>query len=186
MTALPNGFSAGTWNIDPNHSNFAFIARHAGVSKVRGNFAVIAGTVNVGDDFESLTVRATADPATLNTRNEQRDNHLKSKDFFLVDEHPEILFESTGVEDIDGAEFTLNGNLTLRGVTKPVSFKAEFLGSNEDPYGNLVSGFTATTRINRQEFNMEFNAVLPGGDLMVSDKINLEIDVELIKEKAEA
>lgn len=181
MTALPNGLTSGTWNIDPAHSSFSFVARHGGISKVRGKFDVIGGQATIGEDFESLTVNGSADPKSINTGIDQRDEHLRSADFFLADEHPEITFESTGVEDFDGEEFTLNGKLTIRGVTKDVSFDAEFMGAQEDPYGNKVAGISATTKVNRKDFGMTFSGTMPGGDMLVSDKITIEIDAELIK-----
>lgn len=181
MTSLPQGLSAGTWNIDAAHSTIGFTVRHGGVSKTRGKFDVIAGSATLGDTFESLSVTTTADPKTINTGNETRDEHLKSGDFFQTEEHPEIVFKSTAVEDFDGSEFTLKGELTLLGVTKEVVFDAEFLGANEDPNGNQITGVSATAKINRKDFGMSFNATMPGGDLMVSDKVNLEIDVELVK-----
>ncbi|MDK8346765.1 YceI family protein [Brevibacterium sp. UMB1308A] len=107
--------------------------------------------------------------------------HLKSGDFFQTEEHPEIVFKSTNVEDFDGSDFTLKGEVTLLGVTKEVVFDAEFLGANEDPNGNQITGVSATAKINRKDFGMSFSATMPGGDLLVADKVNLEIDVELVK-----
>lgn len=181
MTALPQGLTAGTWNIDATHSTIGFVVRHGGISKARGKFDVISGSATVGDSFESLSVTATADPKTINTGNDQRDEHLKSGDFFKADEHPEIVFTSTSVEDFDGSEFTLKGEITLLGVTKEVVFDAEFLGAGEDPYGNQVAGVSATAKINRKDFGMSFDATMPGGDLLVSNNVTLEIDVELTK-----
>ena len=181
MTALPQGLSAGTWNVDANHSEFAFTARHAGVSKVRGKFSVIGGTVEFGDDFESLKVEATADASTIDTNNADRDGHLKSNDFFLAEEHPQITFKSVKVHDFDGSEFKLEGELTIRGVSQTVTFDAEFNGANEDPYGNKVAGFSAVGKVSRKAFGMEFNATIPGGDLLVSDKITIDVELELTK-----
>src|SRR5690625_3557091 len=118
MTALPQGLTAGTWNIDPVHSEFTFTARHAGVSKVRGHFEEIAGTVSIGDSLEDSSVTAEADASSVSTRNEQRDGHLKSGDFFLAEEHPKLEFKSTAIKADDAEEFEVVGELTLRGVTK--------------------------------------------------------------------
>ncbi|MFC9443524.1 MULTISPECIES: YceI family protein [Brevibacterium] len=181
MTALPKGLTAGTWNIDPNHSEFTFTARHAGVSKVRGNFEDISGTVEVGDSLEDSSVTAEAVVESINTRNSQRDQHLKTSDFFAADEHPKLTFKSTGVKAESGDDFELEGELTMRGVTKQVAFDSEFHGVATDPMGNEVAGLTASATVDRKEFGMEFSAVLGGGELLVSDKIKIVLDLELTK-----
>lgn len=181
MTALPTNLTAGTWTVDAIHSKFAFIARHAGVSKVRGHFDVIGGQIVVGEDFENSTVRAEADAASITTGQEQRDGHLQSGDFLLVEENPKVIFESTGISNFDGEDFDLSGNLTMRGVTREVTLKAEFSGAAEDPNGNLVAGFSAAGKVNRKDWGMDFEAVLKGGELLVSDKVTLEIDIEAVK-----
>lgn len=181
MTALPTNLTAGTWTVDAIHSHFSFIARHAGVSKVRGEFEVIGGAIEVADEFEQSTVTAEADASSITTGNEQRDGHLQSGDFLLAEENPKIVFQSTGISDFDGTEFDLEGTLTMRGVSKPVTFKAEFNGAVEDPNGNMVAGFSAQSKINRKDWGMDFNAVLKGGDLLVSDRVTLEIEIEAVK-----
>ena len=181
MTALPTNLTSGTWNVDALHSTFGFIARHAGVSKVRGQFEVIGGTLEVADEFENSSVSAEADASTITTGNEQRDGHLQSGDFLLAEEHPKVVFQSTAIKNFDGEEFDLEGTLSMRGVSKPVAFKAEFSGATEDPNGNMVAGFSATAKINRKDWDMNFDAVLKGGELLVSDKITLEIDIEAVK-----
>jgi polyisoprenoid-binding protein YceI len=181
MTALPTNLTAGTWNVDALHSTFGFIARHAGVSKVRGQFEVIGGTHEVAEEFENSTVSAEADASTITTGNEQRDGHLQSGDFLLAEENPKVVFQSTAIKNFDGEEFDLEGTLSMRGVSKPVTFKAEFSGATEDPNGNMVAGFSATAKINRKDWDMNFDAVLKGGELLVSDKITLEIDIEAVK-----
>lgn len=181
MTALPAGLTAGTWNVDAAHSEFAFVARHAGVSKVRGLFTVIGGSVEVGETLEDSTVSATAEAASITTGNEQRDGHLRTGDFLLADEYPEITFASTAVENVDGPEFDLRGVLTIRGVEREVVFHAEFNGAAEDPGGNMVAGFSATGTVNRKDFGMSFDAVLKGGELLVSDKIAVNIEIEAVR-----
>ncbi|HJA62265.1 MAG TPA: YceI family protein [Candidatus Brevibacterium intestinavium] len=181
MTALPQGLTAGTWNIDPVHSEFTFTARHAGVSKVRGHFEEIAGTVSIGDSLEDSSVTAEADASSVSTRNEQRDGHLKSGDFFLAEEHPKLEFKSTAIKADDAEEFEVVGELTLRGVTKEVAFATEFAGVATDPNGNQVAGLSATGTVNRKDFGMSFDAVLGGGELLVSDKIKIELELELVK-----
>ncbi|QPR40253.1 YceI family protein [Brevibacterium casei] len=181
MTALPNGLTPGTWNIDPNHSEFTFTARHAGVSKVRGNFETIAGTVQVGETLEDSSVTAEAVVDSINTRNAQRDQHLKTSDFFAADQHPKLTFTSTGIKAESGDEFALEGDLTMRGVTKRVTFDSEFNGVATDPNGNQLAGLSAEATVDRKEFGMEFSAVLGGGELLVSDKIKIALDLELTK-----
>ncbi|RBP66320.1 polyisoprenoid-binding protein YceI [Brevibacterium sanguinis] len=181
MTALPQGLVAGTWTIDPIHSEFTFTARHAGVSKVRGHFEEISGTVTVGATLEESSVTAEAVVESISTRNEQRDGHLKTGDFFAADQFPTLNFTSTEVRPRSGDEFDLVGELTMRGVTKEVVFTTEFGGVATDPNGNLVAGLSAEASVNRKDFGMEFNAVLGGGELLVSDKIRIALELELIK-----
>ena len=181
MTALPQGLTAGTWNIDPVHSEFTFTARHAGVSKVRGHFEDIAGTVNVGENLEDSTVTAEADVESISTRNPQRDGHLKSADFFEAETNPKLTFKSTGINAASNDEFELIGDLTMRGVTKEVVFATEFSGVATDPNENQVAGLSAVAKVDRKDFGMEFNAVLGGGELLVSNKIKIELELELVK-----
>ena len=181
MTALPQGLTAGTWNIDPVHSEFAFTARHAGVSKVRGHFEEIAGAVSIGETLEDSSVTAEANASSISTRNEQRDGHLTSGDFFLAEEHPKLSFKSTAIRADDAEEFETVGELTMRGVTKEVAFATEFAGVATDPNGNQVAGLSATATVNRKDFGMSFDAVLGGGELLVSDKIKIELELELVK-----
>lgn len=181
MTALPQGLTAGTWNIDPVHSEFTFTARHAGVSKVRGHFEDIAGVVNVGEALEDSTVSAEADVESITTRNAQRDGHLKSGDFFEAENNPKLNFTSTAINASSGGEFELVGDLTMRGVTKEVAFTTEFGGVATDPNGNQVAGLSASANIDRKDYGMEFNAVLGGGELLVSNKIKIELELELVK-----
>ncbi|GAA2002429.1 YceI family protein [Brevibacterium samyangense] len=181
MTALPTALTAGTWNIDALHSEFGFVARHAGVSKVKGKFTEISGALEVGESLEDTKVVAKAVASSITTGNEQRDGHLQSGDFFLAEEHPEVVFESIAFENWDDDEFTLRGTLTMRGVSKEVAFDAEFNGVATGPDGSLMAGFSAETTINRKDFGMTFHAVLGGGELLVSDKVKLHIEIEAIK-----
>ncbi|WP_231447054.1 YceI family protein [Brevibacterium zhoupengii] len=181
MTALPQGLTAGIWNIDPVHSEFTFTARHAGVSKVRGHFEDIAGSVTVGETLEDSSVSAEADVESISTRNPQRDGHLKSGDFFEAENNPKLTFNSTGIKASSNDEFDLVGELTMRGVTKEVTFSTEFSGVATDPNGNQVAGLSASSKVDRKDFGMEFNAVLGGGELLVSNKIKIELELELVK-----
>ncbi|WP_349829514.1 YceI family protein [Brevibacterium litoralis] len=182
MTALFAGLTSGTWNLDALHSEFGFVARHAGVSKVKGKFEDIAGVLTVGEDLESTTVSAKAQATSITTGNEQRDGHLQSDDFFLASEHPEVTFESAAFENIDGEEFDLRGTLTMRGVSKEVVFSGEFNGVANGPDGNPMAGFSFQATVNRKDFGMKFDVALGGGELLVSDKIKLVIEVEVLKE----
>ncbi|MGO2861918.1 MAG: YceI family protein [Brevibacterium sp.] len=181
MSALPKGLTAGTWNIDPVHSEFTFTARHAGVSKVRGQFEEIGGVVTVAENLEDSSVSAEAVVDSITTRNEQRDGHLKSGDFFQADQHPKLTFSSTTVKAKSADEFEIVGELTMRGVTKEVAFATEFGGVATDPNGNQVAGMSASTTVNRKDFGMEFEAVLGGGELLVSDKVKIDLELELVK-----
>ncbi|NLT29523.1 MAG: YceI family protein [Propionibacterium sp.] len=171
----------GTWNIDPAHSVVGFSLKHAMISTVRGSFGDFAGTINVtGPTTADVNVSIKADSITTN--NEQRDGHLKSADFFETETYPEMTFVSTGVKDIDDEEFVLVGDLTIRGVTKPVELEAEFVGTQVDPQGMLRAGFEAKTTINRKDFGLTWNAALETGGVLVSDKIKIAIDVAAVKQ----
>jgi len=173
------GYLAGTWAIDPVHSEVSFTVRHMMVSKVRGRFDTFEGTIVTGADPLSSTVNATVDLASINTGQEQRDAHIRSADFFEVEKHPQMTFASTGVR-ADGDRFLLDGDLTLKGVTKPVTFKLEVNGIGPDAYGGTRVGFSATTEINRSDFGVNFNGPIPGvpGGVAVSEKVTINLEVE--------
>lgn len=182
MTALPTALSTGTWTIDGSHSEFGFVARHAGISKVKGKFDEIGGTVTFAEEFENSTVEAYAQASSITTGNEQRDGHLQSGDFFLAEEHPQVTFTATKIAKFDGEEFELTGDLTMRGVTKSVTFDAEFNGATVDPMGNNVAGFSAKATVNRKDYGMTFDVALGTGELLVSDKIKIVLELELSKQ----
>jgi polyisoprenoid-binding protein YceI len=178
MTEIP-GYVAGTWAIDPVHSEVGFTARHFGVSKVRGRFNKFEGTIVTAEDPLASTVNATIDVASIDTNQEQRDAHIRSADFFHAEEHPTMTFASTGIK-ADGDEYVLEGDLTIRGTTKPVALELELNGFGPDPYGGTRVGFTATTEINRNDFGVSFNGPIPGvpGGVIVSDKIHITLEIE--------
>lgn len=180
MTAI-EGLTAGKYTIDPTHTEISFSVRHLAISKVRGNFQKFAGTVEIADQLEDSTASATIDVASIDTNQPQRDEHLRTSDFFNVDEFPEMTFKSTSVT-VDGGDFTIVGDLTMRGVTKPVTLKAEFGGATVDGYGNTKAGFEATTKINRQDFGVKWNAATEAGGLTLGDEITITIDAQLTKE----
>lgn len=171
------GYRAGTWNIDPTHSEVGFSVRHLAISKVRGKFEKFNATFVTGESPEDSSVVASAEVASVNTNQADRDGHLRTGDFFAAEEYPELTFVSTGVRAEDG-EFKVDGDLTLRGVTKPVTFDLEFGGFGEDPYGNYKAGFTATTVIKREDFGLTWNAPLEKGGLLLGSDVTINLDVQ--------
>jgi polyisoprenoid-binding protein YceI len=180
------GYVAGTWTIDPVHSEVSFVVRHMMVSKVRGRFDKFDGTITTAAQPLASTVTAEVDLSSVNTGNETRDNHIRSADFFHVEKHPTMTFRSTGIRP-DGDDFLLDGDLTLRGTTRPVTFRLEVNGFGPDPYGGTRVGFSATTEINRNDWGVSYNGKIPGSDtaVVLSDKvtINLEIEAALAKDE---
>ncbi len=179
-TATQLGLQVGKWNIDPVHSNIEFSVRHLMVSKVRGRFNAFGGEVEVDEDITKSKVTATIDISSIDTRDANRDGHLKSADFFDVENHPTITFTSTEIVPI-GDDYIIKGDLTIRGTTKKVELKAEFNGAGPDPYGGFRSGITATTKISRKEFGLTYNAMLESGGAVVGDEIAIHLEIELIK-----
>ena len=172
----------GTWTLDPAHTRIGFVARHAMVTKVRGSFNEFEGTAafdgaNPANSHAEVTIKA----ASIDTRNAQRDEHLRSNDFLAMQEHPEITFISTGVRQVGETTFELTGDLTIRGVTKSVTIPFTFEGAAKDPFGNLRAGFEGSVAINRKDWGVNWNAALEGGGVLVSDKVTLEFEVSAIK-----
>jgi polyisoprenoid-binding protein YceI len=173
------GYLAGTWTIDPVHSDVSFTVRHMMVSKVRGKFHGVSGSIVLADDPFASTVTADVDLATIDTGNEQRDEHIRSADFFEVATYPTMSFRSTGVK-AKGDDFVVTGDLTLHGVTKPVELALEVNGFTKDPYGGTRAGFTATTSINRKDFGITIDMPMDGGGAVVGDKIQIALEIEAI------
>ena len=173
------GYVAGTWAIDPVHSEVSFTVRHMMVSKVRGRFDKFEGTIVTGENPLASSVTASVDLSSINTGQEQRDAHIRSADFFEVETHPTMTFASTGVR-ADGGDFLLDGDLTLKGVTKPVTFKLEVSVFGPDAYGGTRAGFSATTDINRMDYGVSFNGPIPGvpGGVAVSEKVTINLEIE--------
>jgi polyisoprenoid-binding protein YceI len=172
------GYVAGTWDLDPVHSTIGFSVRHLMVSKVRGRFTTFEVQVVTAPNPLESTVAATVDLSSVDTGNETRDNDLRSTNFFDVQTHPMMTFASTRVEP-DGANFRLTGDLTIRGVTRPVTLVVEINGFGPDPFGGTRAGFSATGEINRSDFGVSFNAPVPGG-VMISENVRLEIEAEAV------
>jgi polyisoprenoid-binding protein YceI len=171
------GYIAGTWDIDPVHSHIGFVARHLMVSKVRGNFTKFEGQIVTAENPLESTATATIDTASLDTSNPQRDADVKGENFLDVANHPTMTFQSTGIRPADG-DFIVDGELTIKGITKPVELKTEVNGFGPDPYGGTRAGLSATAEINRTDYGITANMVLPTGGVMVSEKIQLVIEVE--------
>lgn len=179
------GYQTGTWTIDPVHSEVSFVVRHMMVSKVRGRFEKFEGMIATADDPLESSVTATIDLASFNTGSVDRDNHVRSADFLDVENHPTMTYRSTGVRAVDG-EFTLDGELTLKGVTRSAPLKLEVNGFGPDPYGGTRAGFSAAGEINRNDFGVSFNGVIPGsGGAILSDKITISLEVEAVLDKPE-
>lgn len=178
-TGIP-GYEAATWTIDPVHSEVGFSVRHMMVSKVRGRFGTFSGELVTADDPTKSSVTAEIELSSINTGQEQRDAHIRSADFFEVETYPTMTYKSTGVRVEDG-EYVLDGDLTLKGVTKSVPLRLELQGFGPDAYGGYRAGFTAIGEINRSDFNISFNAPLQNGGVVVSDKVQLHLEIEAVK-----
>jgi len=174
------GYEAATWNIDAAHSEVGFSVRHMMVSKVRGRFTNFSGQIVTAENPLESSVTAEIDLTSIHTGQEQRDQHIQSADFFEVEKYPTMTYRSTGVRVEDG-EYILDGDLTLKGVTKNVPLRLELQGFAEDPYGGYRAGFTATGELNRRDFNVNFNAPMQNGGVVVADKIQLHLEIEAVK-----
>lgn len=180
MSDLAN--TTGTWVIDPTHTTIGFSARHAMVAKVRGNFAEFAGSFTLdGSNPAASKAELTVQTATIDTRNADRDGHLKSADFLDVENFPTLTFTSTSVSG-SGEKFTVTGDLTIHGVTKSVPVEFELLGVSTDPWGGIRIGFEGSTEISRKEFGLVWNAALETGGVLVGDTVKIELDVEAVKQ----
>ncbi|WP_250444430.1 YceI family protein [Actinotalea sp. C106] len=180
-TTLPTGLTSGTWAVDASHSEASFSVRHAGIAKVRGTVAITEGTILVGEDLTVTSVTAALDASSIDTRDANRDGHLKSADFFDVENHPTWTFASTTIT-ADGEDYAIEGDLTIHGVTRPVTLKTEFGGTATDPFGNARAGYSATTEISRKDFGLTWNAALETGGVLVGDTVKITIEVSAIKQ----
>jgi polyisoprenoid-binding protein YceI len=172
----------GTYTLDPAHSRIGFTARHAMVTKVRGAFNEFTGTAVLdGDNPASSTATVTIKAASIDTRNEQRDGHLRSNDFLAMEEYPEITFVSASVKETGDNEFELTGDLAIRGVTNSITIPFTFEGVATDPFGNVRAGFEGSVAISRADYGISWNAALETGGVLVSDKIVLEFEISAIK-----
>jgi polyisoprenoid-binding protein YceI len=171
------GYKAGTWTIDPAHSEVSFSVRHLLISKVKGKFEKFDATFITGENPLDSSVTAKAHVQSINTNDENRDGHLRTNEFFDAENHPELSFVSTGVR-AEGKGYLVDGDLTIKGVTKPVTFDLEFGGFMTDPYGNYKAGLTATAKVNRHDFNVSWNAALETGGMLVGDDVTITIELQ--------
>jgi polyisoprenoid-binding protein YceI len=180
-TTVPSTLT-GSYTIDPTHSRIGFVARHAMVTKVRGSFNEFAGTGFLDvEDPSNTRLELTIQAASIDTRNADRDAHLRSNDFFDMDTYPEIRFVSTATDNVDGDHFRVTGDLTIKGVTNAVTVDFEYTGAAVDPYGNQRIGFEGSTTVNRKDWGVSWNAALETGGVLVGEKVVLEFEVSAIR-----
>ena len=173
---------SGTYTLDPTHTRIGFVARHAMVTKVRGQFNDFEGAVNVdGADLAQSNAQLTIQAASIDSHNDQRDAHLRSNDFLAMEEFPQITFVSTGVHQSDATTLELTGDLTIKGVTNTVTIPFQYEGAATDPFGNQRIGFEGSVTINRKDYGVTWNAALETGGVLVSEKIALEFELSAIK-----
>lgn len=171
---------AGTWTIDAAHSSVEVIARHLMLAKVRGRFGSYEGEIVVGDTPEDSGVEVTIDAASIDTGEAKRDEHLRSPDFLDVEDHPTLTFRSTEARRTGERTLEVDGDLTIRGVARPVTLDVEYLGVTQDPWGNTRAAFSATTEINREEFGITWNQALETGGVMVGRKLKVELELSAV------
>lgn len=179
QTELP--LAAGVWTLDPNHSGVHFRVRHLGLSNVRGRFDRFDATLTVGDRLRDVAVEATIDMASVDTNQPDRDAHLRGTDFFSIEQHPSMTFRSTSVRGRGGDEYTLDGELTINGITRAVSLDVEFNGSEVHPGDGLThAGFSATGEVNRDDFGIDFNMPLGMAKVALGQKVRIELDMQFL------
>jgi len=179
-TGVTTELTRGTWNADVAHSQVEFTIRHLGLARVRGRFNDFTATAVVADDLTLSSVEATVEMSSIDTNNADRDAHIKSTDFFDIENQPQMTFRSTSIEG-SGSDYRLVGDLTINGVTKQTEFALEFLGVVVDGYDATRAGFVASTEINRKDFGVEFNMPIPGGGMLLSDSVKIDLDIQLVR-----
>ena len=172
----------GTWTVDPAHSKVGFAVKHMGIATVRGEFTSFEGTLEIGEDLSTARVYGTVKAESVDTNEPQRDDHLRSPDFFDVAQFPELRFESTSIEALDDEEFRITGKLTIHGVTNEIVLHADVEGTDIDPWGNERVGLEVTGQLSRGDFDMKFNQALGSGNMLVSDKVKLALDISAVKQ----
>ncbi len=169
------------WVLDPTHSELLFKVKHLMITNVKGEFRKFSGEID-GEDFTKAPVKVNIESSSVFTNNDERDNHLKSGDFFDVENHKELTFESTSLKKVDDNEYKLKGILTIKGVSTEVTLDVEFGGTNKDPWGNEKAGFSLTGKINRKDWGLNWNAALESGGVLVSDEVKIQAEVQFVKQ----
>jgi polyisoprenoid-binding protein YceI len=182
VTPVTTAVPTGTWNVDPSHSSVAFQVKHLGIATVRGHFAEFEGSLHVADDASEVRASGLVKAASVNTNEDKRDDHLRSADFFDVDQYEHITFDSKAIVPVDDDTFEITGDLSLHGVTREITLKAEVTGTEEDPWGNERVGLEVTGQLNRGDYGMTFNQALGSGNVLVSDKVKLALDISAVKQ----
>ena len=182
MSATTSPTTQTVWKIDPSHSVIEFAVKHMMFATVKGRFARFEGEIVTGEDPTEGAVNIVIDADSIDTRDEKRDEHLRSNDFFGAGEHPRLVFKSSRVEHIPGPTFRVYGDLTMKGVTRPVVLDATFNGSGVNPWGQTVAAYSATTEIDREDWGMNFNAALETGGVLVGTKVKVSLDLEVVKQ----
>ena len=177
ITAIPTG----TWTVDASHSSVEFRVKHLGISTVSGAFREFEGQLEIGEDITQSKITGKIKAASVDTGEPKRDEHLRSPDFFDADAYPEITFESTRIDVVDEDEFHVTGNITLHGVTGEITLHAEVTGTEQDPWGNTRVGLEARGELNRGDYGMKFNQALGSGNVMVSDRVRINVEVSAVK-----
>ena len=181
-SAVATLIPAGTWTVDPAHSTVGFSVKHLGIATVRGRFEEFEGTLDIGDDISAARAYGTAQVNSINTDEPARDEHLRSADFFGAEENPELRFESTRITEVGDDSFEIEGDLSMNGVTNRVVLIAEYQGTETDPWGNERVGIEVTGQVKRGDWNMIFNQALGSGNLLVGEKVRLELDISAVKQ----
>jgi polyisoprenoid-binding protein YceI len=174
----------GTWSVDPAHSKVGFAVKHMGIATVRGEFTDFTGTLEIGEDVSNTRVYGTVKTESVDTNEPQRDDHLRSPDFFDATQFPELRFESTSIEALDDEEFRITGQLTIHGVTNEIVLHADVQGTDIDPWGNERVGLEVTGQLSRGDYDMKFNQALGSGNMLVADKVKLALDISAVKQSA--
>ena len=181
-TAVPTSVPTGRWSVDPSHSSVEFQVKHLGIANVRGHFAKFGGTLEIGDDLASAKAYGVVEAASVDTNDEARDAHLRSPDFFDVDRHRDITFESRSITPTGDDGFEITGDLTMRGVTRELTLRAEITGTEQDPYGNERVGLEVTGELDRGDYGITFNQALGSGNVLVSDRVKLHLDISAVRQ----
>jgi polyisoprenoid-binding protein YceI len=184
MSTTATAVPTGTWTVDPAHSKVGFAVKHMGIANVRGEFTEFEGTLEIAEDLSSAKAYGTVKAQSVDTNEPQRDDHLRSPDFFDVAQFPELRFESTSIEALDDEEFRITGKLTIHGVTNDVVLHADLEGTDIDPWGNERVGLEVTGQLSRGDYGMKFNQALGSGNMLVADKVKLALDISAVKQSA--